>query len=162
MDLLKEIGGSGAKALSLKLLQLPYLAQLTFAARGQIYGLVSMLNYDGMVSRVDGQSTIPPVQRFHWQWTNIVEFHSHIGPHNGTTTLLSIQTDVACYSEISKEIHTRQGVESYLSALCKSKQAKETIYIISTLESYRRIEWAAEMVRTYPVQSWRLILHNTH
>jgi len=59
--------------------------------------------------------------------------------------------DVAPYSEISKEIQTRQEIERYLSTLCESEQDEEVIDIIGALERYRRIGWAAEMIQTYPV-----------
>lgn len=90
------------------------------------------------------------------------KFHAQIGSHNNERTLLSIKMDVWPYSEISKEIQTRQETERYLSALCESEQDEEVIDIIGALERYRQIGWAAEMTHTYPVNSWQLVLHNRY
>jgi hypothetical protein len=66
--------------------------------------------------------------------------------------------DALLYAEISKEIRTRQETDLYLSSLYDSED-KEVVYLVSALESYRRTEWAAEMIRSYPEKDWQMALH---
>ena len=63
------------------------------------------------------------------------------------------------YSEISKEIGMRQETDLYLSSLYDSNDKEEVFHLFSALESYRRTEWASEMIRSYPEQTWQIALN---
>ena len=65
------------------------------------------------------------------------------------------------YSEITDEIRARQETNRDLSALYESEDNEGAFYLASALESYRRTEWAAEMIRSYPERSWQMVLHNS-
>jgi hypothetical protein len=67
--------------------------------------------------------------------------------------------DALLYAEISNEIRTRQETDLYLSSLYDSEDKEGVFYLVSALESYRRTEWAAEMIRSYPEKDWQMALH---
>lgn len=74
-------------------------------------------------------------------------------------TVLCSQLGDILYREISAEIDIRQATDRYLSDLYDSQVTVEAFHICSALESYRRIEWAAEMIRVHPEKSWQTFLH---
>jgi hypothetical protein len=82
------------------------------------------------------------------------------GHYHGVLTLRSLQVDVVFYSEISAEIRTRQDTDRYLSTLWVLEDKEGVFELVLSLERYRRIEWAAEMIRSYPEKSWQTVLHN--
>jgi hypothetical protein len=67
--------------------------------------------------------------------------------------------DALLYAEISNEIRTRQETDLYLSSLYDSEDKVGVFYLVSALECYRRTEWAAEMIRSYPEKDWQMALH---
>ena len=58
------------------------------------------------------------------------------------------------HSEISSEIRMRQESDYYLSRLINSADSQSAVYVYTTLENYRRMEWAAEVVQVFPESVW--------
>lgn len=68
--------------------------------------------------------------------------------------------NVVLHREIMCEMRMRQDSDRCVSALKNAEDGPRAVYIHTSLENYRRLEWAAEVVQAFPESIWQMTCYH--